>query len=472
MDILGFLRKKRDVVPLYDLSEASEGLTEKILANYNSSRPQGPQAVDCYAPLKSIYFGNHGNAIACCYNRKHIMGKYPEQSIKQIWESDKANELRQALRKHNFSLGCQGCLSQILAGNFDATKAKQYDSNLMNGNGYPSVMEFELDNTCNLECAMCSGDFSSLIRANREHRPPLYNPYDEAFLQQLEEFIPYLEEVKFYGGEPFLIETYYRIIEMIIRIKPSIHIIIQTNGTIWNNRVKNLLAKAKATINLSLDSLQKETYEGIRINAKFERVMEHMQHFRQYCKEAGTTFYISACLMRTNWHELPDFVRFCNERDVEVYFHTVFYPLNLALRTLPREELLPIAQQLEKGYAALPESNKVEQKNKQHLADAISQILFWYREGSQVVNNGAEIYSIDDLINYIDKQIAKLGTEKAQYYLDKRPILMEKLQFVKQSLPVDHDFYDKFSQIEDIEHSLLDNLLEYSKEDILIYLSS
>ena len=56
----------------------------------------------------------------------------------------------------------------MVAGNFSAVKSLQYDSPKLNSSKYPSVLEFELINTCNLECVMCTGEYSSLIRAKRE----------------------------------------------------------------------------------------------------------------------------------------------------------------------------------------------------------------------------------------------------------------------------------------------------------------
>ncbi len=184
----------------YDLSKASAGLTQKDLIEFNKNRPLGPQELICHAPIKNMYFAHHGKARTCCWNRSYVLGQYPEQSVHDIWFGVKAEEFRQYIVENNLNHGCHGCKTHILAGSYSVAKAKMYDERVLNANGYPSVMEFELSNTCNLECEMCSGDFSSLIRKNREGRSALENPYDSAFVKQLEEFIPHLEEVKFYGG--------------------------------------------------------------------------------------------------------------------------------------------------------------------------------------------------------------------------------------------------------------------------------
>jgi len=144
---------------------------------------------------------------------------------------------------------------------------------------YPIRLEFELSNKCNLECAMCSGVFSSSIRANREGKPPLPQMYDSNFVEQLKPFIPHLKQAKFLGGEPFLIDIYYDIWELFIKSNPSCEIIITTNGTVFTNKVQRVLENLNCQIIVSLDSVTKDTYEGIRVNAVMERTLDHLDKF-------------------------------------------------------------------------------------------------------------------------------------------------------------------------------------------------
>src|SRR5205814_4784152 len=97
----------------------------------------------------------------------------------------------------------------------------------------PRIMEFCLENTCNLACVMCNSLLSSSIRKN-EHLPPLKKQYDEHFADQLIPYIPYLKEAIFSGGEPFLIPLYYKIWEQMLDINPDITICVVTNGSTLN----------------------------------------------------------------------------------------------------------------------------------------------------------------------------------------------------------------------------------------------
>jgi organic radical activating enzyme len=250
----------------------------------------------------------------------------------------------------------------IEAGNHQGVRARYYDEfaahslsdrisnfaqNFSSGFVYPKVMEFELSNECNLECIMCNGSFSSSIRKNREKLPPIISPYNDTFVDQLEEFIPHLTDAKFLGGEPFMIDIYLSIWERILRINPKIRIHITTNGTFLNNRIKALLEGLNAGIILSIDSVNKETYRKIRINGNYDKVMENLDYFIGYTQRKKTFISMAACPMTNNWRELPEMLEFCMSKNIALYFNVVFTPFELSLRDLSIDGLREVIGFLE-----------------------------------------------------------------------------------------------------------------------------
>lgn len=380
------------------------------LIQYNASRTNGPKPTLCYAPFKSLYFGHRGKVFACCYNRQYTLGTFPQKSILDIWFGEEADKLRNYIKHNDLSQGCGGCDNLFSAKNFDAIKAKMYDHYSENKNRYPSLMEFELSNTCNLECIMCNGEFSSSIRKNREKKPPIEEVYGANFVQQLEEFIPWLDEVKFYGGEPFLVDIYYEIWERIAILNPTCKISVQTNATVLNSRLKELLNKKSFNLNISLDSLEKSNYETIRVNAKLETVMENIQFFRQYAKEKDTFFGISCCAMRDNWRELPAFIDFCNSMNVSVYFHTVWTPVERSLWNLDSKTLLEICEHLQQFD--FPQENANQKKNRTHYFDTLKLFRNWQEAAAKheaemdkyktgVVGNGGKQKLYNSIKDYV-----------------------------------------------------------------------
>ena len=96
--------------------------------------------------------------------------------------------------------------------------------------------------------------------------PPMANAYDDSFVEQLREFIPHLEELRFNGGEPFAQKIVYDICMLVADINPSLRINIATNGTVYNKQVREILEKCNIHLNISIDSLDKED-ETIIVNA-------------------------------------------------------------------------------------------------------------------------------------------------------------------------------------------------------------
>ena len=80
---------------------------------------------------------------------------------------------------------------------------------------WPSVIEFNGSNACNLECIMC-GEYSSAIRGNVEGLPPLRKVYDDQFFDDLRLFLPHLRLLNLLGGEPFFAAETHRIWNMMI----------------------------------------------------------------------------------------------------------------------------------------------------------------------------------------------------------------------------------------------------------------
>ncbi len=358
-------------------------LDPQILAEYNELRKTPNTDIFCHAPFASINFEQNGNATVCCYNRAHVLGTYPNDSLGDMWYGAKADQLRTFMMRNVLPASCKICHDQFQSRNFGGLKARFYDQ--LSDEDYPEtdgrfavmpkLIEFELSNVCNLECTMCNGYFSSSIRKHRERRPPLKSPYDDRFVRQLEPFIPHLREAKFLGGEPFLIKIYYQIWELIARINPDIDVTIVTNGTVLNDRVKDILGRLKAHINVSIDSLDPANYERIRVNSQLDSLMENFQYFREYVDRKNTDMSVSVCPMQQNWRDIPRLVEFCNEREVYLFFNTVLHPEEASLRTLSHDALDEIIESWQS--VELDRDKPFAKYNDSQFLDLINQVRFF-----------------------------------------------------------------------------------------------
>lgn len=339
---------------------------------YNEHRPHGKKPLFCYVPFNNISFSFKGRVLACAYNQKVELGKYPEQTIHEMWfNSEMGNSLRNHMEHNDLNFGCKHCKYFAEHRKFSGLKPLVFDQySDYQAFNYPRVMEFELSSTCNFECIMCNGEVSSSIRKNRDGLPALKVPYDDAFVNQLEEFIPHLREAKFYGGEPLLIPIYYKIWELMLELNPDIKIFTITNGSVMNNRVKQLLEKGNFDLAVSMDSTTRSRLESIRKNVNQETLLENIDYFNAYCQKRNKNLVISFTMMRINWQDFPEMIRFCNEKDAILYVSYLKTPPRFALWNLPPNELRNIRVQLE--GLEFPSRNYVESHNAQCFADLIT----------------------------------------------------------------------------------------------------
>ena len=342
-------------------------------AAYNRFRPEGSKPIFCYLPFNSLTFSMSGNVYVCNYNKNILLGRYPENTITEIWKSDQALKLRGHMRNNDLEYGCNHCKFYFDKGKFTNLRPLAFDKyHTSTSADFPLVMEFELSNECNLECQMCNGNVSSSIRKKRDNLPPLHNPYDAEFVVQLEPYILKLREAKFYGGEPFLIPIYYKIWERLTEVNPSCNIFLITNGTHWNSKIKKLIEDLNLDIAISIDSLQKERLESIRKNANFENLIENIALFNEVLQKKGKTLSLSFTIQQENWQELPTFINYCNEIKASVYISYIDSPKKYAISELKNESLQQILEEL--SPILLPSNSALEQHNAQCLKDFLTYV--------------------------------------------------------------------------------------------------
>lgn len=405
-------------------------LDRSDLIALNKRRNRKERRRVCHIPEKGLYFGFRGHVYTCCYSKSYRLGTYPDQSIRDIWFGDQLKSQRKAIRKRDMSCGCGGCYTMIKNGNLNALPLRNFDRFAARNKGFPAKMDFELFNTCNLECIMCRGEFSSTIRKNREGLPPIGSPYDDAFFDQLEEFIPHLKSSHFLGGEPFLIPQYVDLWERMAKLNPGMSVSVQTNGTVLNGRIRKLLDEMDFHLSLSMDSIVADNFEVVRKNAKYDRVIEHLKFFREYTRSRNTLLTFSYCPMPQNWKELPDVIHFCNGYNMPVKFNTVETPPECSLANLGATELTEIVAYLESFVH--PESNPVEAQNRQSYLDQIAQIKGWEEKAKEREQSGIteKAGSFEEFISQIDSLLGHSGKYTPQEIKGLVTEIREKLIFV------------------------------------------
>lgn len=350
------------------------------IAAYDARRPTPHRAALCNAPLTNLYLKADGRTAPCWLKFEGEAVRWgPDRSILDIWASPEMEALRRAHAAREFPGRCQECRHDIEAG--VRPLAAAYDNDRPIGDG-PSMLEVELSNRCNLECVMCDGELSSLIRRNREQRPPLDVPYDERLVADVAAVLPGLQELRINGGEPLLQPLVFALLDEVARLRPDLPVTIATNGTVLNDRVRRAMEGCALHFNVSIDSLRPERYAEIRVHSDLARVLRHLEELQDYCRRHDRRLSIMVNPMRVNWDEMPEMLHWCEQRDLFLWFNTIRHPEHLALHSLPVEELERVHAHL--AGAALPGRSgarpEVHRNNAAAYRGLVAQVAAWLDE--------------------------------------------------------------------------------------------
>lgn len=189
---------------------------------------------------------------------------------------------------------------------------------------FPSYLEIETVNACNARCPMCT-----IADWERGHAPMR----DQLYEKIAAELIDHAEEIKrvslYRDGEPLLDRKLPQRVAMLKEggIK---NVMISTNVSLLNEaRSKDLLHAGLDTVIMSIDSLDKEVFESIRVRLNFEEVMENALRFIELRKEIRpqTKIWVRLIRQESNKNEWPDFHKYWSQRLLDhdrVYFHNIF----------------------------------------------------------------------------------------------------------------------------------------------------
>ncbi|NLA23406.1 MAG: radical SAM protein [Bacteroidales bacterium] len=348
---------------------------------YQLNRMYGPLKHFCYAPHTSMFFSLHGKISPCYATYGNSPDKFGKVSIRDSWFNSACENIRKEHESFDYSDNCEFCNQLFKTGAFGSMLAKKYEHYAFNKSKYPQIMEFELSNRCNLECIMCDANLSSAIAKKQGLNAQVIDNYGDEFIEELKEFVPHLKMAEFTGGDPFLIEKYYQIWDLILELNPKCEILITTNANTMSERIEKLMSKtSKLHFNISFDAYSKDVYEQIRINANYENVRKNIDSFNAYCKKHKTSMNLLVCPLTTNSRELPKLIEFGNSLDVGVFFHTVVKPEDLSLKYQDEKYLNELIEYL--GKFEFPRKTWNQRTNANNYSNLIVLLKAWRDEAS------------------------------------------------------------------------------------------
>lgn len=189
---------------------------------------------------------------------------------------------------------------------------------------FPRYIEVETVNNCNARCPMCTID-----DWQRKSKPMT----DEMFEKIAKEVIEHKDEVKrislYRDGEPLLDRKLAN--RVTILKKGGVKgVTISTNvSMLTEEKARDLLVAGIDVVILSIDSLNKEVYESIRLGLKFENVLTNALNFIKLRDQIRpkTKIWVRMIRQKSNYDEWPEYQKFWDKKvsnNDRVYYHYIF----------------------------------------------------------------------------------------------------------------------------------------------------
>src|SRR5689334_12818847 len=169
---------------------------------------------------------------------------------------------------------------------------------------FPDRVYIESTNHCNLKCIMCPTGLGVIARPKGYMEMSLYR-------QIIDEIGGLVGSAVLHSwGEPLMHPDLYDMIRLGKRA--GMRMETSTNITLLNEeRARRILDEGLDVLYLAMDGVTKQTYEAVRVNAKWEKSLRNIERFLELKERAGvhTKMVMQIIAMKETRAEVESFVK-------------------------------------------------------------------------------------------------------------------------------------------------------------------
>jgi organic radical activating enzyme len=303
---------------------------------------------DIYCPLP---FGHtlvqtNGSFQVCCQHKtpdKYLVNI--NQHPYRVWnQSQYLQEIQESFKNNQRHPGCHRCWKNEELGQPSQRTRQLTEYKLLkvidcSQKIWPSVVEVQLGNLCNLKCLMCNEqDSSALLAENQQlgiaiNQQTDFNWTNQGFdnLKQLLESRPKIINIR--GGEPFYNKDLLHLIQNLPAESYQQSLLhITTNATRWSPEWKEALKKFKLVrLMLSIDAVD-DLYEYIRFPGKWQDVVTNVADMKQ-C--SNVKLLINAVVQNLNILNIGPLIKWSQEQNIHLELDQLSRPEYFVLTNLP-----------------------------------------------------------------------------------------------------------------------------------------
>jgi len=321
--------KYNDRNPIYP---SATPLTEEELALVTESE------TFCIIPWIHMHGFPDGRAYPCCLSDYwHPIGDFRKNTMEEIWNQEPIRNMRKNMLEGKKCKECTKCYEIEDNGMFSMRNSFSRDF----GHHVTLVKDTKPDGTyedfkiryydvrfsnmCNFRCRMCGPVFSSNwyndhVKMYGKKPDVLGRPMERIeyagrhkydMWEQLEQHIPYLDQVYFAGGEPLIMEEHYMILKELVRRELfHVRLIYNTNFSEVLYKDQDVMEMWKLFKVVSVGASLDDNYargEYIRKGQDWKQTVTNRERMLKICPNVD--FYVSSTVMLYNVGHIPEFHR-------------------------------------------------------------------------------------------------------------------------------------------------------------------
>lgn len=293
----------------------------------------------CVLPWIHMHIWPNGNVMPCCIaDSNDVYGNVKNNTIKEVWNSDKYKTLRKAMLAGEKLPSCNRCYELEDSTNIWTLRKnhnqwfgeKHYDiiaSTNDDGsidNPRMAYLDIRFSNICNMKCRTCGPELSSnhaiefkelygkheLARILDNDGSPIVNiSHKPGFWEDLNQYLPDVEEVYWAGGEALITNEHYQILDKWIESgKSDVRLRYTTNFSNFKFKEKSVIEYWKyfddVQVSASLDS-NGERAEYARKGTKWDQIEKNREWMIEQVPHVH--FELTPTLSLYNAWAWPDF---------------------------------------------------------------------------------------------------------------------------------------------------------------------
>jgi len=404
----------------------------------------------CSALWTSVYQSPDGMVSPCCVFKTPI-GNVNDDSLKDIFSSPYIKKLRKKMLDGEHISQCEWCNS-IEETTGDESSRTFFNKNFTDYIDWESDesklyhWDLRLSNLCTFKCRMCSHGLSSewyddWKKINKGYNEPRILKIDDKskFYEELEQNYKYVKSIYFAGGEPFINEYHFKILQDLIDkgLSKEVALYVNTNLSTIHYKKRHILEYykefEKVEFGFSIDGSYK-LGEYIRKGLDYKKWKENVKQFADYVKENNSKknkkYLFQFAYGITNYENIFDFINdLIDSNLVNEYctfnFQAIQYPEEQSIKALPveirekyknnlNEFLLSIKPKINYDvfYNLKHQLNLIELHSKNEIFDERLLKLFYKKQKSLDEIRGENIFEIisDYRIYITNDNVSKIDT--------------------------------------------------------------